>query len=697
MKRLFAFLLACVLLCACSACKKESPPAPEPAQTAKTDPEQTISGLSVRIPATQYRLGRTEPELLDLGEHLLPYDKGAVLTGMIFAQDEAENDTEAAAFYAPDRSCVVQTLAVSPDGRVVQAALDGERLFSLEAAGEDGTQWALHGPDMGARLDAALTGCSNIMAMAVREDTVYLAADGACVLACSLDGILLWKQEAPAIDRFFSAQDGRLLAWARQEQVLYLLEDGVIRRLCAMPDLFCTGIEQLYPGDQTPYDCIVCANDAFFGWSIDAEAVTQLFTCDAVGLYAGDILDFCSLGNDRYLGLEWAPSASGEPGCTLFWLTPVEGKLPEKRTIRVAGSRSSIFSMAVRDFSSLYPEYQVEFVDYEAQYGEQADQQLLMDLLYDQSPDLLFVNGLPYEVYARQGLLEDLYAWIDADETLSRTDFTQNLLRALETNGALYRLPQTYLLETAMGLPETVGGEADWTMAEFLDTAQAHPALTAVFAQDDGASMLQQLLLHAPEAFVDYETAEAHFDSPDFLRQLALAQRQTVPEAESVREALLTGQVLLEPLTIAHARDFDEEYADSLNQFSFPGFPGAGCAVFYLNLPMAIPVSAQEKEGAWAFLKLLITEDRYAARGRGGWLPLQADFEEKTAAMQDPDAEKLLRTLQELATSVFYYDTAISQILADELPYFLSGDQTADQISTRIQRRAQLYLEETYR
>jgi len=223
MKRLFAFLLACVLLCACSACKKESPPAPEPAQTTKADPEQMISGLSVRIPVTQYRLGRTEPELLDLGEHLLPYDKGAVLTGMIFAQDEAENDTEAAAFYAPDRSCVVQTLAVSPDGRVVQAALDGERLFSLEAAGEDGTQWALHGPDMEASLDAALTGCSNITAMAVREDTVYLAADGACVLACSLDGMLLWKQEAPAIDRFFSAQDGRLLAWARQEQALYLL------------------------------------------------------------------------------------------------------------------------------------------------------------------------------------------------------------------------------------------------------------------------------------------------------------------------------------------------------------------------------------------------------------------------------------------------------------------------------------------
>ena len=40
MKRLFAFLLACVLLCACSACKKESPPAPEPAQS---EPASAVS------------------------------------------------------------------------------------------------------------------------------------------------------------------------------------------------------------------------------------------------------------------------------------------------------------------------------------------------------------------------------------------------------------------------------------------------------------------------------------------------------------------------------------------------------------------------------------------------------------------------------------------------------------------------------
>lgn len=125
-----------------------------------------------------------------------------------------------------------------------------------------------------------------------------------------------------------------------------------------------------------------------------------------------DVEAFCGMGNGQYLGLEFYPSEDEAAQYRLIWLTPAEGDFSEKRLIRIAGSRSGIFSMAARDFTSLYPEYQVEFVDYEAQYGEQADQQLFMDLLYGDCPDLLFVNGLPFAQYARQGLLEELYAWM---------------------------------------------------------------------------------------------------------------------------------------------------------------------------------------------------------------------------------------------------------------------------------------------
>lgn len=694
--RLRKCLIGCsILLClltALSGCKKEA--AAKPA--ARTEPEQTAAGVAVRIPSTQYRLTRTEPEGAGYGSILLPHAGGAVLVGETFTQEETETVRSSSAVrYSQDRTSTVQALPVSADGILVRAALEDDQLLYLEQTSDE--QWILHNGDAEASLDDVLTGCSYISAMAVRNDAVYFAADAAWMIACKPDGKFLWKQAAPEINSFFAAQDGRLLAWARQEQAVYAVEDDTIQAVCALPTLFCTGTEQLYPGENTPYDCIICTGDVFFGWSIADAAVTQLFNCDEVGLYAMDVEAFCGIGNGQYLGLEYDPSAADEGGQHLFWLTPAEGDLSEKRIIRVAGSRSSILSMAIRDFASMYPEYQVEYVDYDALHGEQAEQRLLMDMLYGECPDLLFVNGLPFEQYARQGLLEDLYAYLDADEALSREDLTQNLLCALETDGALYCLPQTYLLDTAVGLQETVGGKEGWSMTAFLDTAQAHPEITSIFAQENGQGMLELLLLHAPGAFVDYDAAEARFDSPDFLRLLALAEAQKGPEAEPGRDVLQSGQTLLEELMIVRAEEFEEQYTSELQGCVFSGFPGAGQASFYLTLPMAIPVNAQEKVGAWAFLKLLITEDLYAARSRGGWLPLQADFEEKTAAMTDSAAQALLRELQQAAQTVFYYDEAVQTILREELPYFLAGDQTASQIADRIQGRVQLYLQETYR
>ena len=198
-------------------------------------------------------------------------------------------------------------------------------------------------------------------------------------------------------------------------------------------------------------------------------------------------------------------------------------------------------------------------------------------------------------------------------------------------------------------------------MSDFLDTAQAHPDISSVFAQDDGASMIQMLLLYAPDAFIDYDAAQASFDSPEFLCLLELAKRQTQPEAESPREALLTGQTLLEQLMIGRAQYFEEEYEDGLNRLAIPGFPGAG-----------------------------------RASSRGGWLPVQSDFEKKTDTMTDTTAQNLLRELQAEAVSAFDYDAAVDGILADELPYYFADEQTAKQITDRIQRRVQLYLEETY-
>lgn len=76
---------------------------------------------------------------------------------------------------------------------------------------------------------------------------------------------------------------------------------------------------------------------------------------------------------------------------------------------------------------------------------------------------------------------------------------------------------------------------------------------------------------------------------------------------------------------------------------------------------------------------------------------MQSDFEKKTDAMTDPAAQGFLRELQAEAVSALEYDAAIYGILSDELPYYFAEEQSAGQIADRIQRRVQLYLEETRR
>ena len=149
---------ALCLLAMLSGCGKEAAMEQVSAETSEADGEQTIAGVYVRIPSTQYRLTRTELEGIDFGELLLPHAGGAVLIGDTFTQEEAETvrSSSAAVWYSQDGTTAVQALPVSADGLLVRAALEEDRLLYLEQAGE--TQWILHTGDTEASLNDALTG-----------------------------------------------------------------------------------------------------------------------------------------------------------------------------------------------------------------------------------------------------------------------------------------------------------------------------------------------------------------------------------------------------------------------------------------------------------------------------------------------------------------------------------------------------------
>ena len=145
-----------------------------------------------------------------------------------------------------------------------------------------------------------------------------------------------------------------------------------------------------------------------------------------------------------------------------------------------------------------------------------------------------------------------------------------------------------------------------------------------------------------------------------------------------------------------------EIFVESVRSFDstlyFAGYPDAPNGNFYLNLPMAIPVTADEKVGAWEFMKFLFSSEYYTTRG--GWLPLQDHFEKTLdEAIAQGISKTYLSQLSEIQESIYsatYYDEMISDIILDETSYMFAGVHSVNETSEQINRRVQLYLTEQY-
>ncbi len=506
------------------------------------------------------------------------------------------------------------------------------------------------------------------------------------------------------ITTLFCRTDGTVVAYCEDTGNLYELEAGgeVLTKTGTLPLLFRSG--KLLPGTNSGYDCLVLGQAELFGWNIEQAAATQLLSFDTYGLVANNLSAFASLGNGAFLGAAWK---SGELQDRLFRLEPSEeaAEPGSERILKLAGlSRPMVLSSAIADFKALCPEYTVEYTDYAELYGNQALQQLQLDLMQGNAPDLLFVNGLPFELYGKRGLLENLYAWMDADDSCASTDFTQNLLKALESaEHKLYQMPQSYSIVTTAGLRDLAGSRSDWTYAAVNEELANSKTLLSAFYGETGESLAVTLPVYMLPTFVDYENAEAHFDSAEaasFFTFLSKVQphAQIPYTAENELKALRRGEILFAQLMLLSPEQFagtDELFDGKL---IYPGYPDAAGGSFYLNLPMAIPAAAQEKDGAWAFMKLLFSSDYYATRG--GWLPLQSGFEASLQeALADGASEESLQKLaqiQENICSAAYYEEAITDILADETSYLFAGARTVEETAERIDQRVQLYLTEQW-
>lgn len=315
-----------------------------------------------------------------------------------------------------------------------------------------------------------------------------------------------------------------------------------------------------------------------------------------------------------------------------------------------------------------------------------------------------------------KGALVDMYELIDADDEISRDDFIQSVLKAMENDGRLYKVTADFRVDTIVGKKSLLDKYETWDFDAIYDLAMEHPD-AALFPNSTREGILNSFLGFSMDVFYDKDKAECSFDSEQFVKLLELAKAAP----ENYDSSIEMGEVLTNEKALLYDKNILFWYDTQImpkyfgEDISYVGYPSAegnssGIECSYM---WALSAKSEHRDAAWSFIKSLF-EDEYQRSGYK-FPVMKASFENLLAekmhssengsayignnvdvalhAMTETEAEEL-RELVDGAKLSYRYNTTIKDIVLEEAQAFFAGSRSAEDTAAIIQDRVQIYLEE---
>ena len=364
-------------------------------------------------------------------------------------------------------------------------------------------------------------------------------------------------------------------------------------------------------------------------WNEQDNTVEPIYVWAALSLNTETLRDIHLLSGDRML----LRNVSLQLNTTLRVLTPADPDALEARptvTLGVLGTLSQELSTLVEDHNAANPDSLVKIRSYTDEDAKAAglsfaEDLLERDILQHTAPDVLLLPAsINTSSLVQKGVFLDLYPLLDADAELSREDFTPNILAASEADGALPFIIPHYLLLTLAGDPDCVGEGMGMTWQQFDALCAANPQATAPIYGAGRSQLLLYLLQLGGRRFIDFTTAQAHLDTPEFAALLAASAGFPEDGGDynaDPKPTLAAGKALFKNCFF-----YPELLRTLVYEFDGPvvlkGYPsdsgGCGSAI----LPgdrLAITADCADPALAWAFVRtMLLPEAQRAAAGRAG-------------------------------------------------------------------------------
>lgn len=509
-------------------------------------------------------------------------------------------------------------------------------------------------------------------------------------------------------------------------------------------------VYSLYTGDENRPLYVADSTNLY---SLDpATGETEQLLCWLdLGLYSLSNGAFMADGRIVSLQSDWSGAA---PAWEMAVLTETDASLvPAKTELTLAcdyldyyvrrqvvsfNRSSQTARIAVKDYS--------QYNDYTSEETYTAGaQKLNTEIISGNVPDILvFSSSLPFDTYAAKGILADLWPFIDADSELGgREALVEPFFSALATGESLYRLSPSFYISSAVGAAALVGEDMGWTLTELLDALAQLPEGAQVFSGfTTRDTVLQTAIAADMGSLIDWSTGECSFDSQNFADILELAamfpaefdwDNYDWDNYEDEYTRVMSGKQLLMEVSLSDFSTLQLWKAVFGGDITFIGWPaqsGSGSS-FIPDVTLGMSAKCENKDAAWKFLRVFLTED-YQNSNTYSFPSNLAAFEAKAHEAMYPDsavASATDLTAEELENGVIdhywlnedmtvdiyptsqqeyeqvlalinateniqTYYTDIMSIINDACAPFFNGQDTAENAAKQVQSRVKLYVAE---
>ena len=551
-----------------------------------------------------------------------------------------------------------------------------------------------------------------------------------------MEGSIQW------VRNMFTGKDGKIYVY------YYETEGSVLKTIdpesLEFSDAIDLGIAlnnyEIY-GSGDKYDLYLKSDTGIYGYSFSSKQLTEVFNFIDSDVSTSYFNSFYVIDDNTFIGTysEWDNENYSTYLCKYTKVDPSDVVEKESISLGCLYIDTDIRKDVIK-YNKTNPNYRIVVKDYSVYQTEDdyeaGTNKMNAEIAAGQGPDIIIANGgTDFMNYAAKGLFTDLYKFLDEDPDFNRSDYFENVLKACEYDGKLVFLAPYFYINTLAGKKSLLGDRQSWTFEEMTEFEKNLPAGSQLMFAETREDFMSTCMAVDINSYINTAEHKCNFDTDEFKALLTFV-KDLPARTDDFYEKLYSDGVDYENmyrndkyvLTDAYLSGFEnyrsliqDTFGEEITLIGYPSASGNGSALGIYEM-FAISSKCKHADGAWDFVKLVISDDHQSTVSWG--IPLSIKrfnelAEESMKEQKDDDVilyresiyssyasegqrkpltQKEVDQFTEYVKSVnsysSYLDDNISNIIYEEAAPFFEGQKGVDEVATIIQSRISIYLNE---